>query len=306
MKIEELLESFKLYEEEYKQREAVDAAIAQQNEITPHLISVLENVLNDPEKVTDHSSDYFAHNYALILLGYFGEEKAHDVIINISSLPDELPDKLFGYIVTEYLPVALLRTCGGNIEKIKALVLNKDAYEHSRGAAVQALSYAYIEGYISREELVLFYRDLFTGKVAKPDSDFYNILAGSICDIYPEELMEIIETAYDEGLIHSWFIGYDEFVEVIKAGREKCINRFQEYVKSEQARNIHDIISWWACFEQPQKAASPKPLADLFAKKQIPTEKKPQFTSKPKQNKKKKKSKRKQAKASKKANRKKR
>ncbi|MCI5149211.1 MAG: DUF1186 domain-containing protein [Candidatus Electrothrix sp. MAN1_4] len=304
MKIEEILKSFELYEKEYK-REAVDAAIAQQNEITPHLISVLEDVLSDPEKFADHSSNYFAHNYAFILLGYFGEEKAHDVIVNIASLSKELPDKLFGDTITNYLSLALLQTCGGNVAKIKKLILNKDAYEFSRGAAIEALAYAYIEGYMSREEIVSFYRELFTGKMGGAASSFYDILAGSICDIYPEELMENIKEAYDEGLLHSWFVGYDEFVEAMKEGRDKCINRFQEGLKSKQACKVHGAMSWWACFQQPQRRSPPKTLTDLFEKEQqqVPT-KKPKSISK--HNTKKKKSKRKQAKASKKANRKKR
>jgi hypothetical protein len=301
MNIEDILKSFELYEKEYK-REAVDAAIAQQEEITPHLISVLDNVLNDPEKFADYNSGYFGHNYAFMLLGYFGEETAHDVIVNIFSLPDELPDKLFGDLVTEDLPVVLLRTCGGNVEKIKELILNKDAYEYSRGAAIDALSYAYLEGYISREDMVSFYRELFTGKVAELDSAFYDLLAGSVYDIYPEELMESVKTAYDAELINPEFIGYDEFVEVLEKGKDKCINRLQENLKRRQTRNVHDSMSWWACFEQPQKISHRKSPVDLFEKEQLST-RKPQVASK--QNKKKKKSKRKQVKASKKANRKK-
>lgn len=301
MNIEDILKSFELYEKEYK-REAVDAAIAQQEEITPHLISALEDVLKEPEKFTDYNSDYFGHNYAFMLLGYFGEEKAHDVIVNISSLPEELPDKLFGDLVTEDLPVVLLRTCGGNVEKIKELILNKDAYEYSRGAAINALSYAYLEGYISREEIVSFYRELFAEKVAEPDSVFYDLLAGSVYDIYPEELMETVKTAYDAELINPGFIGYDEFIELLEKGKDECINRLQEDLKKRQTSNVHDSMSWWACFEQPQKISHPRISADVFEKQQVSI-KKPKITSK--QSKKKKKSKRKQAKASKRANRKK-
>jgi hypothetical protein len=174
MTIDDILKSFKLYDKEYK-REAVDAAIAQREEITPHLLSALEDVLKEPEKFADHNSGYFGHIYAFMLLGHFCEEKAHDVIVNIFSLPNELPDKLFGDMVTEDLPIVLLRTCGGNTERIKELILNKDAYEYSRGAAIEALSYAYIEGYITREKTISFFRGLFVGKEAGSSLTFYDI-----------------------------------------------------------------------------------------------------------------------------------
>jgi hypothetical protein len=140
MELNEILQAFDIFDGEYK-RSAIDAAIARREEITPYLIGVLENVLENPGHYADRDCQYFAHIYAFILLGYFKETKSHDIIVDLASLPGDLPSELFGDSITGDLAIILLRTCGGRIDKIKELILNKDAYEYSRGSALHALSY---------------------------------------------------------------------------------------------------------------------------------------------------------------------
>jgi Protein of unknown function (DUF1186) len=105
---------------------------------------------------------------------------------------------LFGDSITGDLPIVLLRTCGGQVARIKELILNKEAYEYSRGSAQQALSYAAMEGYISREE----------------------------------------------GLIHSGYVGYEEFSEVLKDGKEKCLENLREKIKQYKLDDIHESMEW--------------------------------------------------------------
>ena len=291
MEINDLLKSLETYDKKYKRFE-IDEALIKREEITPHLISVLEKVLQDPEKYADRDSDYWGHIYAFMLLGHFCETKAHDVIVDLFSLPNDLPSALFGDSVTVDLPIVLLRTCGGNTERIRDLILNKSAYDYCRGSALQALSYTLIEGYITREEILSFYRKLFSEEEASPGLAFHDILATCIYDIYPEELMETIEKGYEEGLINSGYVGYEEFTEVLKEGKEKCIESLRAKIKERQIDNIHDSMSWWACFEQPEKSLPGSTSINLLK-------------SKSKQNKKNLKFMKKQSKASKKANRKK-
>jgi hypothetical protein len=291
IKIDDILKSFETYDEEYKCNE-IDAALAERERITPHLISVLENVFQNPEKYANRGNDYFGHIYAFMLLGHFRETKAHDVIVDLFSLPNDLPSDLFGDAVTGDLPIVLLRTCGGNTDRIKELILNKNAYDYCRGSALQSLSYAALEGYITREEVLSFYKGLFSGDEAHPTSCFHDILATCVYDIYPEELLQTIEKAYEEELIHSGYIGFENFTEIIKEGKEKCIEALRTKIKQRQIDNIHDSMSWWACFKQPQKVS-----AENAAIKSL--------KSAIKQKKKTTKAKKKQSKSSKKTNRKK-
>ncbi len=74
-RINEILEAFKNFDGIYK-KEQVDAAIELKEEITPHLIGILENVLAGPEPYIQND-DLYDHIYAWMLLGHFRESTAN-------------------------------------------------------------------------------------------------------------------------------------------------------------------------------------------------------------------------------------
>ena len=142
----------------------------------------------------------------------------------------------------------------------------------------------------SREEILNFFGSLFTGSEARPGSDFWSFLANCVCDLYPEELMPVIEKAYQDGLVESFIIGYEYFERTLQSGKEAALEEprqdFQRYVHGD----VHDHMSWWACFESDEEIQSISVFSSNKAKKKL----------------KKKKAKKKMAKASRKRNRQKR
>ena len=135
MHIEEIIDSLKLFDGTYKHKE-IEEALACKDEIIPYLIEILEEVLIYPIKYAE-DDNYFGHIYALMLLGHFKENRAHKIIVDLFSLPNDLPYQLFGETITEDLPVILLNTCGGTFQEIKRLALNQGAYEYCRGSALK-------------------------------------------------------------------------------------------------------------------------------------------------------------------------
>jgi hypothetical protein len=252
----EILEAFKIFDGNYK-REQVDAAIELKKEITPSLIEILENVLAKPEKYIEND-DRYDHIYSLMLLGHFRESNAHNVIIDLFSLPDKIPDELFGDLTTDDLPTILIRTCGGSIERIRFMALNKDADDYCRVSALNAMAYAVVESIVSREEVISFFGTLFTGDETDEISDFWSLLANFVCDLYPEEIMDTIKKAYDDDLIASGMIRYEEFETSLEDGKEKCLERLKTDLERRSLDDIHDSMSWWACFnKEPQFNSAP-------------------------------------------------
>ncbi len=296
-RISEILDTFRIFDGVYK-REQIDAAVELREEITPHLIKILENVLNDPAKYTEDENLY-DHIYSVMLLGHFRESKAHKVIIDLFSLPDDIPDKLFGDIGTSNLPTILLNTCGGSVEMIKAIVLNKDVDDYCRISALNAMAYAVVEGIIPREEVVTIFGSLFTGDETDEMSNFWSLLASFVCNIYPEEVMDTIKQAYEDELIMSGMIRYEDFENALKDGKEKCLERLKIDHERHSLDNIHSSMSWWACFN---KKAKPSSLPNHFSDGTYPTYDQPFKKSQNKKAKARKK-KHKLAKASKKKNR---
>ena len=259
-KILSILDAFETFDGTYK-RDEVDTALALQDEITPYLIDVLKNVLADPEATLDNP-DYFGHIYAIQLLGHFRESRAHDVIVDLASLPPEMPHDLFADTITESLAAILFATCGGSIERIKALLLNREADEYCRSAAARALVYAAVEDTVPREEVVALFGSLFTGNEADPNSGFWGFVASSVCNLYPQELMDVIRQAFEDGLISDWFIDYASFEETLARGKNRALRRARNNLKQYAPANFHDRMSWWACFRQaPMGTRTPPPPA---------------------------------------------
>lgn len=295
--IPEILAALKIFDHTYK-REEIDAAIGLKDRITPHLIAILENLLADPQPYIEDESLY-DHIYAVMLLGHFKEPKAHQVIIDIFSLADDVPDQLFGDICTADLPVILLNTCNGAIENIKSMILNRKADNYCRLSACQALAYAVVEGHILRENALGFFNSLFTGAEADEISDFWSLLAMIILDLYPEESMEVIKQAYDDELIFSGMVQFSDFEKTLLLGRDKCLEKLKTDLEKDSLDDIHARMSWWHCFAQESKAFPSAGFDDgMFSGYSKQVSDKVQ-----KDKKKNKKKKRKQAKASKKKNR---
>lgn len=275
-KIKTILEKFEPYDKIYK-REAVDEAIALKDDITPHLIEILEDVLANPDDYVD--SPVETHIYAFMLLGYFKEPKAHESLIKLFSLPEDYIDPLFGDLITEDLPMVLFNTCGGSVDQIKSLIVNKESYEYCRGSALSALTYAVAEGMVSREETLDFLGTLFTGEEDdNPDSGFWTFVVDAISDLYPEELMPTIEQAFQNEMVDEMFFGLDEIKSILDQGKEQTLEKLRDKMKMNSLDDIHKSMAWWAMFDyqsersaqiamSAQKPAKPKTVKQIKAKK---------------------------------------
>ena len=257
MQIPEILEAFKIYDGTYK-REYVDAAVELKDEITPYLINILEKVVSDPTPYLE-DDDYYDHIYAVILLGYFGEPKAHQVLVDILNMPDDMPDQIFGDVIENFAS-ALFRTCEGSMDKIKSVILNKDAVELCRSTAARSMIFAVADGMISREEALDFFGSLFTGTEAEENSDFWSFLASNICDLRPEELMPVIEKAYEDGLIDEGIISLGNFEDSIKRGKEYALEHIRQDMERWIPSDVHKYMSWWAAFGIEQESSG---ISDL-------------------------------------------
>ncbi|MCF8111968.1 MAG: DUF1186 family protein [Desulfobacteraceae bacterium] len=244
--LNEILEAFKRHDGAYKQAE-VQAAVERKEEITPYLLRILENTLANPHAYIE-DKDAFDHIYALMLLGHFKETAAHRLIVDLFGLPPDIPDQLFGEVGLCNLPVILVSTCGGYIEKIKALAENRNADTHVRTSALNALAFAVAEGIAEREDVLAFYEKLFVRDEAEDTSDFWSLMAMFAVDLFPVEIMDTINQAYENELIHPGMIRYEDFENSLAEGPEKGLERLRREYRQFLLEDIHREMSGWACF----------------------------------------------------------
>ena len=248
----------------FYEREIVDAAIERRDEIIPRLIEVLRNLLDDPTPYIENE-EWFDHLYAVMLRGHLRVVEAHQIVIDLFSLPVEIIDPIFGDTITSDLPGILMRTCGGDLESIKAMALNRKVDVYCRNSALRAMTYAVVEGIASREAVLDFFATLFTGDEAEANSDFWGLSACSFHELCPEGYMEVIRKGYEDGLIDPQIIAYQDFESALASGQKAMLDRLTASYQRFTLIDIHKSMSWWACFQQNESPQSDRDLtAPIF------------------------------------------
>jgi hypothetical protein len=263
--ISAILQALERHRGKYE-REAVDAALARREEITPHLIHCLEMVAADPS-VCLEDKDYYLHIYAFMLLGHFQETRAHQAIVELFSLPKDIVEELFGDLTTEYLAMVLFRTGGGDFEPIKSLVRNRRTNDWARGEAARALVYAVVAGQLPRQEALSFFGTLFTGDEAEPLSPFWGAIADCILDLHPQELMPVIEEASEKGLLDGGFVVEEDFSYALALSVDKTLENVRREMERHPWHDIHSLMSGWALFDDEYWDPHPFPADAPQSKK---------------------------------------
>ena len=259
MTIEQILDEFRYFDGVYR-RGAVDAAVRLREEITPHLIRVLEEMTEDPVTVVE-DDDRYSHIYAMVLLTHFRETRAHEAIARIHRLPEDLLDPLFGDGITENFGSALYATSSGPMDRVRELIADASVYEYCRSAAMDAMVYAVAEGRLSRNEVLEFLLSFFEGDEAEEESQFWSLLAGRICDLSPGEYMTRIEDAYVRGLVNPGYMRLEDFRRSVREGQEVALARIRREVSARLPADVHGHMSWWACFNPPAPVSAAGPSA---------------------------------------------
>jgi hypothetical protein len=225
----------------------IDEAIDRWGAIVPHLLAHLELVIADPKGYLDEDHDLLP--YALLLLTHFREERAHPLMLSLFSLSGDVLHELLGDIKTTVLPAFLLRTSGGSLDGIRALVLNRSADEFVRWAAMETLCLAVVAGMAERKETIDFLAGLLTGEEDDPGSYFWAGVANSLCDLYPEEVMDVVQTAYADGLIIPGAITLEDFERTLAMGLDDALANVRRELAWRVPENIEQLIEMCEAFD---------------------------------------------------------
>ena len=81
-------------------------------------------------------------------------------------------------------------------------------------------------GQKSRDEIVSYFASLFRGKLVRQSSHVWDTLASYSSDLYPTELLDDIERAYEDGLVDPDYIGFDDVRQADRIRRSALERRF--------------------------------------------------------------------------------
>jgi hypothetical protein len=257
METAEILHQFERTTGKFAQA-AVEAAVARQEEITPELLRILEETVDRAVQL-DTEGDYMAHLYAMFLLAQFRETRAYPLVVRFASLPGDLLDSLSGDFITENLGQVLASVCGGELAGIQLLIENEATDEWVRGVALSSLVTLAAAGQKSRDEIVTYFAGLFRGKLLRKWSHVWDTLISYSSDLYPEELLDDIKQAYEDGLVDPGFIGFDDVKRDMAMGKDRILARLAD---NPHRRLVNDTVAemgWWVCFQESSRKGANSP-----------------------------------------------
>jgi len=234
-------------------REAVEQAIAQRERITPALLRVLEDSRAHMDDL--QASDDMAYIFAMYLLAQFREPRAYPLIVAFFSVPGDLAVDATGDVVTEDLGRILASVSCGDISLMTTVIENPQINEYVRTAALRGLVTLVACGERSRDDIMIYFQQLFRGKLVREAAWVWAGLVAESAVLYPEEVYEDIRHAFDEGLIEPRFMRLEDIEATLHRGKEQVLDALRQ---DPHYRLITDTISeveWWASFHPEEHAA---------------------------------------------------
>ena len=259
MTIDEILEAFAEAEEYQVPREAIQAAVAQQEEITPHLISQLDATLEQYKARTLMTQgNWRVPNFAMTLLASFGEAAAHQRIVRLLRMNEQHLDYVWADSLTEDGARLLASTYPSDPKPMQSLVEDEQSYEFARSQGLLGL-YAVVQHSMLAEETFIGYLTaLFRGQIPRKPSEVWDEMVRVAGDMKCVHLLRDIEQAYDEGLCEMTSPSEIDVIVRVLNGNPPDV-WFPHDVKL-----VHDAeaeIAAWPYFTR--REWHPKPLAKL-------------------------------------------
>jgi hypothetical protein len=251
MTTEEILKALSHQDNKFP-REALEQAAARKDEITPHLLKILEKAADDPEEVLDRGDQsYF---YALYLLAQFRETRAYPSVVRIASIPSETIHALLDDTITEGLPKILASVSGGDTGLITQLAENAEADKYARGSALYALVALTLSGDKTRDEAMSYYSRLFDAMLDEEPSEARENLLTTIVhcatELCPEELYGKIKEAFENDLIDEFIVDLEEVDEKMAEGKDAVLPRLRENAHYRLVDSAVEEMAWWAWYQE--------------------------------------------------------
>jgi hypothetical protein len=205
------------------QHEAMQAAILQKEVITPELLKIIEQVINNP-KLIKKETNCVSFYYALLFLAQLREERAYPLIVKFLKELDKYDD----FYVPD-LGRVLASVCHGEISLIKKLIEDPKVNNTARCTALYSLVTLFNNDLIKREELIDYFQTLFYKLEEEKDPKLWAALVESCERIYPRELYFEISNCFNSfgGILR----GYDSLEEstyhTMLDGKEKALAKLK-------------------------------------------------------------------------------
>jgi hypothetical protein len=240
---------------------ALNAAIKKQKEITPVLLTFLNETITHYQSLEDR---FFGYVHALFLLAFFREKQALPLVIALVSLPEQWPETLLGDIITEDLHRIIGSIYDGNIETLQQFIENPTMNAWSRNAVLRTLLVLVKAKTLTRSWVIRYLKTLFYHHAFVNDVTATTHLVNVACDLYPDELYGEIKMATEHGRVDAGWIDL-KWVDFMLSMKKKTA--LAKYIYNNPQYDLidhvmHNLASL-LCFRQDESCLFGDPALDF-------------------------------------------
>ena len=227
----------------------VAEVIARRQEVIPRFLEILEEIDRSPGPwLADDGR--MIHIYALYLLALFRETGTYPLLVRIFSRPGEFPFELAGDVVTQDLGRILASVSGGDFSGLTALIENEQANEYVRSVAMEGMVSLVTTRQRTRDEVVAYFLQLFKKLERNPGAQ-WDGLAHVCADLWPQEAIDELGRAYEEGLVDTGSIDWQDIEHAQALGQQGAMKRarYRDPLITDVAKNM----GWMQCFRKAER-----------------------------------------------------
>ncbi|MEB3227363.1 MAG: DUF1186 domain-containing protein [Synechocystis sp.] len=267
MTIPEILDALEYFSPNFP-RQALEAASEQKAELAPILLAKLEEWKG---QFCDLDDDDYLHMYAFYLLAEFRETKAYPLMVDLMIEAGESAENLFGDFITEDLSNVLASVYDGDLTPLLRLI-DTAADQYVRGEGIKTLTTLYVNGQLSREDLLTHLEKIGRNCLAAANDldEEWDYIAGCVVceclDIHGTELSGLIDELFDADLIDDLLVSHQHVQqEFAQHTVESALASLQEHKTHDLIESTIKSMEWWYCFKSAEeKKEDEKKYADFL------------------------------------------
>ncbi len=225
--------------------EAIRWARTHREEITPHLIQIIEGVPEYAELRANDSEEpeTAAHIIALYLLTEFGSREVLPALLNILTDPDE--DVVDGFQdVLDQDMAQILGRLADEPYQITPLIINPDVNDGVRRDAVESIVWMVTEGKLDRNAAIALLLDWLQESRKNDDSILSTWIALSLMDLGASHACQTLVEASDAGEMEEMWICTEEIEEALADGEASFLETIDNHRFNRIEHTVVELAGW--------------------------------------------------------------
>ncbi len=110
------------------------------------------------------------------------------------------------------------------------------------------------QGIKPRSEIIAYFQSLFREKLERTCSGVWNDLVLCSCDLYPGELIDDIERAYDDGLVDSFIASPEDIQDMLQETSDVRLEKLGTDPYHQLIDDTIEELESWACFHDVDRS----------------------------------------------------